>query len=332
MNKLSNELKFRILAIISCVVIVIGMALGTVLHFVSNGFFNYGGEYSSYKSITVSYSIVELNGGDVDIEGICADVLDASGVKYYAKTNGSSFSDEKQIEYRFSTSVDNSALQTAVKNINNKLKEVLSKYIDGETVKAQATLAEQTAELGGGYTLWRAAVALAVIVVAQLIYTMIRFRFSAAFTAIAIDLHNIALYAAVLALCRVPVSSSALVFGIILTLVTVLGVTFMLERIKRNAKENANIGVEELAELSARQTRKTNIAVPAILAVTAVLFFVATAISSLSVIPALIPMALAFTSFAVAVYGNVIVAPYVYIFIKNTGKKIAAKPSKKKGN
>lgn len=330
MNKLYSASKFRIFAIISCAIIVIGMALGTVFHFVSNGFFNYGGEYSSYKTITVSYSIVELNGEDIDIEEICDTAIAESGANYYSKTNGSSFSDERQIEYRFAVSEDSAALDGAVTAINNKIAEALSQYIGGEIIKTHAQMSVQTGLLGGGFTLWRAAVALAVIVAVQLIYTAIRYKLSAAIVAAVMDLHNLALYAALLAICRIPVSSSALVYGIILTLVTVVCVTLLLERIKRNAKDNAG-SIQDAVVASAGQTLKTNVALPVFLAVVSVLFFVAVSIESLSVIAALIPMAMALASFAVTVYGNVFLAPNVYIFIKNIGTTIS-KPSSKKGN
>lgn len=332
MTKLNSSAKLRVIAIISCAIIIIGMALGTVFHFVSNGFFNYGGEYASYKSVTVSYSLVEVNGENFDVEGICTAAFDEAGVKYYAKMNGSALRDVKQVEYRFATSENDEALNAAVEAINKKISEDLSGYLNPDVIKSVARLSENDGLLGGGFALWRAAVALAVIVVAQLIYTMIRFRFSAAFTAIAMDLHNIAIFAAVLAICRIPVTSAAMVFAVLLTLVTAIGVTFTLERIRRNAKENTNLSVEDLASLSARQTVKTNVALPALLAVVAVLFFVAVAVSALSLIPALVPMLLALVAFAIAVYGNVVLMPQLYIFIKNTGKKLAAKPSKKQGN
>lgn len=331
MTKLNPALKLRIIAVISFGIIVIGMALGTIFHFVSNGFFNYGGEYASYKSVTISYSYIDFQNRD-DIEEICTTAFDEAGLKYYAKIDGSSFSDEKQLEFRFSTGTDSEALEAVTEKINTKITETLSEFIESQVIQANALFSEHQGLLGGGYSMWRAAVALAVIVAVQIIYTMIRFRFSAAFTAIAIDLHNLALYAALLAICRIPVTSSVLVFGVILTLVTVIGVTFTLERIRRNAKDNSSLSVEDLAELSARQTLKTNIALPALLAIVAVLFFVAVAISSLSISTALVPMAFALASFAASVYGNVLLMPYVYIFIKNVGKKIAEKPSKKKGN
>ena len=46
MNKI---IKLRHIAlIITVVIIAIGMAVGTICHFVSNGFFNYGDEFASY--------------------------------------------------------------------------------------------------------------------------------------------------------------------------------------------------------------------------------------------------------------------------------------------
>lgn len=328
MNKIKPSSKFRIFAIISCALIIIGLALGTVFHFVSDGFFNYDGEYASYKSVSVSYKVHEVSSGDLDLDAVCKEAFANAGVEYSFKTTDSNdVSNNKQIEYFFATSTDSAALKTAVDAINGKIAE-LPILNGGIQPQSRATVHEQNAILGGGHVTKLAAIVLAAIVVVHLLYTMMRYRLSAAFTAIAVDLHNLALFAALLALCRVPVSSAVMLFAVILTLATAIGVTYLLERIKRNAKENDKLSIEDVTGISAAQTVKANVALPVFLAIAAVLLFAVMAISSMSIAAVLTPAILAVVAFVVTIYGTVLFAPALYCFIK----KIMTKPSQKKGN
>lgn len=333
MIKFKPSSKLRILSIISCALIIIGMVIGTVLHFVGNGFFNYDGEYSSYKTVSVSYNAMEIKNGD-KIDLICNQAFESAGVNDYIVTRNSQKELERVIEYRFSKSTESASLKKAVDEINSKIKEeVADIFGDSDDLpRSLAVMHDIDTVVGGGHVTSMAAIALATIVAIQLIYTLIRFRFSAAFTAIVADLHNIALYAALLAICRVPVSSTVMVFAVLVTLVTAIGVTYMLERIKRNNKEFSNLSVEEVTDMSAGQTFKANIALPAFLAIVAILFFAAMAISAMSVVPVLTPALLIVVGFIVTCYGTVMFAPAVYCFFKNSGKKISLKPSQKKGN
>ena len=332
MSNFKPSSKLKILAIISCALIVLGMVLGTVFHFIGNGFFNYNGEYSSYKSVSIDYRIIELTSGEekIDLEAVCDSAFDKAGVKYYVKTSDSSvLKNGGQLEYRFTLSTDSKALKSAVTEINAKIKAATSSIDD--TPYTRAVMHEKDAIVGGGHVTKMAAVVLACIVAIQLIYTMIRYRFSAAFTAIVVDLHNIALYAALLALCRVPVSSAVMVFGVLMILATAIGVTLTLDRIKRNFKETEKLSIAEVTDLSASQTFKANVALPAFLAIVAALMFAAMAIGAMSALAVLTPAILAIVAFAVTVYGDALFAPAVYSFIKKIGSKVAVKPSKKKG-
>ncbi len=329
-----NKLNLRIVYIISCALIVIGMVIGTVLHFVVGGFFNYGGEFSGYRSVTVAYSVVEVNGvgDDFDLKTICDEAFAAENVSYYAQTEDSAKnSGNGVLRYRFDLNTDSAALDKAVESINGKIAESVSAFED--TPKTKAVCREEVGVLGEGFSLWRAAVALTVIVVAQLIYTMIRLRFSAAFAAIAVDLHNLALYAALLAICRVPVDSTAIVIAVLITLVTAIGVTFTLEKVKRSKKDSANenLPIENVVYSGAKQTLKMNVALPVFVAITAILFFAITAISSMSFVTALVPSLAALLGLAVTVYGDLLFAPAIYLSIKKAGYKISA-PSLKKGD
>lgn len=334
MNKFKPASKFRILAIISCALIIIGMALGTVFHFVSNGFFNFDGEYSSYKSVTVPYTIIEVASGEdeFDLETVCEKAFENAGVKYYLKKKDTnSISLNKQLEYFFKSSTDNKALNNAKAEINTKIAE-LDIFSGGIKPTSRADVHEHNTIIGGGDVTAMAAVVLATVLVAQVILTMIRYRFSAAIAAIAIDLHNLALYAALLALCRVPVSSAVMIFAVIITLATAIGVTYLLEKIKRNTKDNEKLSVVEVADLSAGQTLVANIVLPAFFIVVAVLLFAAMAVSAASIIAVLTPALLAIVGFVVTIYGTAFFAPAFYSCVKKIGNKISSKPSQKKGN
>ena len=80
--KLSS--KMHIFIIVSCVLIAIGLAVGTICHFVAGGFFNYGGDYESYKSVTVDYQSIDFSGGEKEplelIEEICDKAFADAGV------------------------------------------------------------------------------------------------------------------------------------------------------------------------------------------------------------------------------------------------------------
>lgn len=336
MTKLISKL--RLFFVVSLLIIVLGMAVGTVCHFIAGGFYNYGGEYSSYKSVTVSYIWADVMGGkaedgesaSVDVEAICLEAFETEGVKHYTKTVQSTGTGE-EITFRFTTSVDSEALQNAVKTINFEIVKQTAAYT--EAPHSYAMFGDEQAIAGGEHVLARAAIALAVIVAIHLIYTVIRYKLCAMCAAFVADLHNIALFASLLALCRIPVTSSVLVFGVLVALVTVIGVTLTLDAIKRNLKDesNAKLSVEEITGLSANQTYKINIALAAFLVIAGALILALMAISTLSLVAVLSPALCAIVAFIVCCYGNVLFVPSVYPFIRNVCGKIAAKPSQKKG-
>ncbi|MDE7087212.1 MAG: hypothetical protein K2O67_03365, partial [Clostridia bacterium] len=59
MTKFKVCSKIHLFIIISVLFIAIGMAVGTICHFCANGFFNYGGEFASYTSVKVTYTVSE---------------------------------------------------------------------------------------------------------------------------------------------------------------------------------------------------------------------------------------------------------------------------------
>lgn len=335
MNKLNSASKLRIFAIISCAIIILGMALGTILHFTSGKFFNYGGEYTSYKTVTVEYYSNEINGevgGErLDIGAVCDAAFAEAGVSSYTKvesmaTNAVSHT----LLFKFSQSTDTAALESAAAKIGAAIKAYTAWATDNPM--SSVSVGENKTVLGGSRTLIMATVVLAVIIAIHAIYTVIRFKLSAMLTAFVADLHNLALYAALLALCRIPVTSAVVAFGIVLELITVVGVMLTLDRIKRNFKESdgSKLSAEEITSLSAEQTRKINIALPAFLAIAALLMFAALSISSLSPVVIISAPLCALAAFVSACYGNTLFVPAIYPKLRALCGKIHFKPSRKK--
>ena len=110
MNKLKISSKMHLFIIISTVIVAIGLAVGLVCHFVANGFFNPGDNYSSYKAVKVLYSDLQISSERV--EEICEQAFADSGVDYYTVVTAENASGE-EVEYRFVTGVDSEALSSA---------------------------------------------------------------------------------------------------------------------------------------------------------------------------------------------------------------------------
>lgn len=325
MIKLSS--KMRLFAIISSALIVIGLAMGTVFHFISDSFFNYGVEYKDYKSVTVTYYYTEFDGAD-EIEQICEKAFEDAGIKNFAVHTGVP-NVSNEITYKFSASADDKALSDAVAAINTKISEETSKFND--IPQSRAIYHDEKAVMGGETTLSMAAIVLAVIVAVHAIYSLIRYKLTGLCAAAVAQLHNFALFAAVLALCRIPISSSVLIFAIFVALITAVCVTFTFEKIIRNRKEeDEKLSISEIADISAGQTFKTNLTFCAFLALAAILFFVLMSVSSMSLTVILSPVLCALSAFVVGFYGSVLFAPSVFVCFNKTFAKSKEKPLKNK--
>ena len=53
--------KMHVMLIVSSVLIAVGIAVGLICQFVAGGYFNYGDDYKSYKSVEVSYAFVDFS-------------------------------------------------------------------------------------------------------------------------------------------------------------------------------------------------------------------------------------------------------------------------------
>lgn len=311
--------RLHIFIFISVLFIVIGMAVGTVCHYLANGFFNYGGEFSSYKSVSVSYYYSEHK-EDTDIKAICEEAL--SGVKPVDVSYAVSDVGE-EIVYKFSTNADSEKLEEAVTAINAKF----------EGLESGATLHEGVVNEGGAKNIVYAAIALASAAAFQFLYYIVRYKLRSAFSALLACVHNLGVYAALMAVTRIPVGTEAVALGAAVVFVTMLLSGVFFDRTRKNFKSDkyAKSDRLEVVETSAAEARTLSLTVLVSLAVAAVVLGAFAAISALY-IGALAPCGVAILGIVACLYGSVFFTPAVHGAIDGCCEKLIssrAKPAKK---
>lgn len=328
-TKLNISAKMHILIIVSSIVLAIGLMVGLICQFVAGGFFNYGGDYSSYKSVTVTYGVSDFS--KEDMTEICDNAFSTVGVSDYAFTSGNVSNTKGEIVYKFSLSTDDTALENAVVIIEGKIAEAVQDEISFATpsVHVDKTL------LGGGKALSMCAIAVAALVVVHFAYFAIRYKLTAALGAVLADVHNLLLFLALLAITRTPLGSSVFAFAALTVLVTVIGTCFLFDRVRKNSKDEAlsKLSAFEITDFSANESLKMNLILPACLAGAALLLFVLLSISSLSPLAIISPVLCALISFVTCAYGTTMFTPSVFSRFKKLGvqyKANHARPAKVK--
>ncbi len=320
--KLSS--KMHVLIIVSCVLIAIGLAVGTICHFVAGGFFNYGADYESYKSVTVDYESIDFSGGEKEpellIEEICENAFKDAGVSSYIVTDGK-INNFGRIVYKFVYSTDYDKLSEASDAINTAIKAAVT-GADGIRF-SYASAHNDVTLLGSGLSLSRAAIVIACMAAVHFIYFVIRFKLTMALSAILADIHNFALFIALAALCRIPVGSMIATYAVIAVALTIIGTCFYFDRVRKNIKEDSakKLTAQDLADKSANESFMFNILMHACLAVVSVVLFVLLSISSLSPLAILSPVLCSLIAFVSCAYGTTVFTPSVYAGIKQLGDK-----------
>lgn len=314
--KLSS--KMHLFIIISCIIIAVGAAVGTICQFVANGYFNYGADWESYKSVTVSYSCVDF-ADEKEMKEVCDKAFTDAGTQYYYSEL---FGDKTgnvvggEFTFKFNKSVSEEKLQTAADAIN----EVIASKSNG-VIQSVASVHTVDGLLGSGKALWRGAVALAVVIVCHFIYFAIRYKLTMALGALLADVHNLAIFVSLLSLSRVPVGSSVITFAVLTVLLTVIGTCFLFDRLRKNVKDEANAKLTafEIVDKSASESFKVNLFLPVCLAAVATVLFVLTSISAMSALAVLAPMFGAVICFVSCGYGLLLFTPAVYSRFKQIG-------------
>lgn len=317
MTKIKLSSKMHIMIIVSSVLIAVGLAVGLICQFCAGGFFGYGDDYKSYKTVEVNYTAVEYSDGE--IKELCDRQFKELKISYYA----CNFSDETELgstcEYRFSRSTDTQKLSAAAEKINGALKK--------DTVYlSNAAYHTVDAKLGGANALIFGSVVLASAVAFQFIYFVIRYRLTAALAALLADAHNLLLFLALLAICRVPVGSSVITFSVLCVIMTMIAGCFLFDRVRKNVKDESFAKLDPFTQVDicADESLKSVSVCSAAFATVSVLMFVLLSISALSVSGVLAPVLCGLFCAAVCVYGTSFFTASVYSRFKLIGDRFKA--------
>ncbi len=314
MTKFKVCAKIHLFIIISSLVIAIGLAVGTVCHFCANGFFNYGGEFSSYKSVKVQY----VTCTEKTALSVCDEAL--SGLNSY-EFSSSENRYGGEIVYKFTSSTDSVKLQEAVEIINEKL----NAQVNEGDLKNAASLHEGTVSEGGARAITFASVALASAAAFQFLYFIFRYKLRAAFSALLASVHNLGIFVALAAITRLPLGAETIAFGAVVVLLTMILSAVIFDRTKKNFANEKYAKYEraEVIDTSAAEVRViTFIAVCSLMAA-AVIFGVFAAIAHMWA-GALAPYALALLALISVGYGIMFFTPAVHSAIDGVCERVKA--------
>lgn len=327
MTKLKVCAKLHLFIIISSLLIAIGMAVGTICHFCANGFFNYGNEFSSYNCVTVTYYSSEYKDREA-VEPVCEEALggfNAYEVSFAETTLGG------ELVYKYSPKTDLNALAEAAETLNGKL-------ATGNKYLSNAAVHEGVVKQGGSRAITFASIALASAAAFQFLYFIIRYKLRAAYSALLASVHNLGVFAALVAITRIPVGTETIAIGAAVVFVTMILTCLLFDRTRKNFADEKYVKTErtEVVETSASEIRMTTVYLVAALAVAALIVGVFAAISSLY-IGAMAPAIVVLLGMASIFYGTVFFTPAVHSAIDLTCEKVkksleaakSKKPAKK---
>lgn len=323
MTKLKLSSKFKLFLAISIALIVIGAAIGTIGHFVWGGFFNYGDEFTPYKSVVVRYSTSEYSKDSVTptaekaLEG-----LGNYSVSYSDALNGG------EIVYKFSVDTDTSKLWAAANKINTELNTLVGDDLADLNV---AYVREGTIGAGGSRALIFASIATASAVGFAFLYYIFRYKLRAACTSLLASVHNLCLFVALVAATRLPVGVEFVTISALIVFLTMLlsGVFFDKER--KNFKNEAYAKSEraEVIEISLRESHKTIARVITGVMVVAIVFGVFAALAAMSIASFLI-VPLVILGALACYYGSLMFVPSVFVKVDALCEKVKLARKEKK--
>lgn len=311
MTKFKVCAKIHLFIIISAIVIAIGLAVGTICHFCAGGFFNYGGEFTDYKSVTVRYYLPVT---EDEALSVCDDALgDLKSFEFAApETNGGG-----EIVYKFVTSTDTAKLDAAVAKINETLGG------RGDLNKKCAAVHEGTVLAGGNKAITFASIALASAAAFQFLYFIVRYKLRSAFSALLACVHNLGIFVALAAITRIPVGAETIAFGAAVVFITMIFSAVFFDRVRKNFADEKLAKSErlEILDTSACEVRVLTLTSVCALSAAAVILGVFAAIAQMFA-GALAPCALLVLAMAATGYGAMFFTPAVHGAIDETCEKV----------
>ena len=323
MTNFKVSTKFKLFLAISIAILVIGMVLGTIGHFVWNGFFNYGDEFAPYKSVVIRYSAAEYNEETVKpIVDKAFEGLSGYSVSYTDALSGG------EIVYKFSKNADTDKLLEAAEKINAALNTIKGDDVAPLNV---AYVREGNIGEGGARALVFASIATASAVGFAFLYYILRYKLRAACTALLACVHNLGIFVSLVALTRLPVGIELVTISAVIVFLTLLLCGVFFDKSRRNFKNEAYAKSEraEVIDISAQQSFKITAAALIAIAAVALVFGVFAAIAAMSISSFLIAPLVILGALACC-YGMIFFVPSVYVKIDALCEKIKAAYKAKK--
>lgn len=311
----------HIYIIITCLILAVGAAVGTVCHFISDGFFNYGADYASGAEVTVNYSIVDYTQSDV--EDICESAFSAQGLKGYTK---GTYESDGYIVYSFSYGVDEEKLDSAVKAIRSGLAS--NANYNAATSNAQYGYYDSLVTNPSAYT-W-CAVAAAIAIGIEAVYIAVRYRIDMGAVSILSNVNALCLFAAVLAITRIPFGTYVALIALLCLSVSMISVLLFFAKVRSNFKDEdmSKLSPEEhIAGAAANTSKKITYLCGAMLVVS-VVYALAALIATFS-ISAMAPALAAVCACAVSWYSSAVFTPALYVRVRGNKAEKADKKDKK---
>lgn len=308
--------KMHLFIIISVIIVVIGLAVGLVCQFTGSSFFNPGTDYSSYRAVRVEYSVFS---DEAEVMEICEDAFSENGVSPYTYITADN-STGGEIEYRFLTSVDESALKAAAESIDEQV------GLDSGNL-GSASYSEIISEFGGTDDMMYAGIALAAAVVFQFIYFVIRYSLTMATSAFIADLHNLLIFYALLAIARVQVSISVVAISVFVVLLTMVCCGILFGKMRKNFKQDnyKSMSSFEQVDASLPECFKPITVINVVLASAFVIMLIFGLFGGSGIYGLFMPCASGIIAVAACQYGTLFFTPSVYSRLKQHADRHAAK-------
>ncbi len=238
MTKFSSRIHLYIAVV--CLVLAIGAAIGTIGHFIWGGFFNYGVDYASSHSVSVSYYVTDYTSGQV--QEICENNL--GGLGGYTLTKSDS---NGKMEFTFSADSDGDAIKQAVEKINAEL--------DTKTGINVATYHEAEGLVTNVGTYIWCAVAVASIIAVQAVYIAVRYKIGMAAVSLISNVAGAAMFVSLLAAVRLPLGSYVAPVAFVCVLLTMICSQYFFAKARACFKEDGMSAVPSLEQTDCAASR-----------------------------------------------------------------------------
>ena len=303
---------------ISSAILIAGIILFILLGF------NMTPEMKNNKTVEVSYGVtVEITtGAEEKLQDTCEKAFDANGLKVLHKnlvkeidSNSGSVTGDKKLVYTFSSDATDKALEAARVAIDSAKGE----FPDTADIFVSVHGGEGSLF---GESIWRGAIALVVGAIVVLVYIGVRFGIGAALTGLTACVHDSFVTLAILAITRIPVYAFVpLLYAGVAAVVSLLLWLVQCIKMRENFKEPSykSLSAEEAVAESWKTALFWIIGIGcAIAAAVVVCGAVATAGVRMSLLPALVPV-------AVALYSSLLFAPALHVHVKAAFDKLKLK-------